>query len=208
MQPTIYPGKIDFRKDGCFVGGQKIDCPKAPGTRVTAAGDKLDILPTIPALDKRPDIVFGSILTAVVLVFALLAIFKIKIFGKTLGEYLKPIWYFVAVSVLVVLWQYLFGIKIDNGTLPLRISQWIWEAMVLASACKLSKIPDFGYGNMFFLGVLYSLIIHGLKVSIRYFFFYKSFLYVLDRFIYGSLLVMVFAFILGSVFVYFKKRAA
>ena len=78
--------------------------------------------------------------------------------------------------------------------------------MVLASAYKLSRLPGFSYGNMFFLGILYSLIIHGLKISIRYYFYGKTLLYILDRFLYGGLLVMAIAFVLGSTFVYLRRR--
>jgi len=166
----------------------------------------LDLLPPNQALEIRSDLLFSTIFVGTVLLFSLLAVFKTKILGKTLAEYLKPIWYFVLVSIFTVLWQYLFGLKIDDDLMALRISQWVWEAMVLASAYKLSKLPGFSYGNMFFLGVLYSLIIHGLKVTIRYFFYAKTLWYVADRFLYGSLLVMTFAFVLGSVFVYLEKR--
>lgn len=201
---AYYSGKIEFNKEGCFVGGQKVDCPQPPASRVTQTGEKLDILPRVDSLDKRGDLVFTSIFLTVILSFGLLAIFKIKVFGKSLGEYLKPIWYFIVISVFAVLWQYLFGLKMNDNFTSIRISQWVWEGMVLASAYKLSKIPGFGYGNMFFLGVLYSLFIHGLKVSIRYFFYGKTILYCLDRLLYGSLLVMAIAFVLGSVLVYFN----
>jgi len=205
-QLVYYSGKIEFNKEGCFVSGQKVDCPQPPASRVTRAGDKLDVLPRIDSLDKRSDLVFTSIFLAVILSFGLLAIFKVKVFGKSLGEYLKPIWYFVLISVAAVFWQYLVGINLGGSSIQLRISQWVWEAIVLASAYKLSKIPNFSYRNMFFLGILYSLFIHGLKVSIRYFFYAKTLLYVLDRFLYGSLLVMAIAFVLGSVFVFLRKR--
>ena len=201
-----YSGKIEFNKEGCFVGGQKVDCPQPPASRVTQAGNKLDVLPRIDSLDKRSDPVFTSIFLAVVLGFCLLAILKVKIFDKTLGEYLKPIWYFILISVLVVFWQYLFGLKINVNFSSIRISQWVWEAMVLASAYKLSKISGFSYGNMFFLGVIYSVIIHGLKIAIRYYFYNKTLLYALDRFLYSSLLVMAIALVLGSVFVYLRKK--
>ena len=188
------------------MGGQKVDCPQPPASRVTQAGNKLDVLPRIDSLDKRSDPVFTSIFLAVVLGFCLLAILKVKIFDKTLGEYLKPIWYFILISVLVVFWQYLFGLKINDNFTSIRISQWVWEAMVLASAYKLSKISGFSYGNMFFLGVIYSVIIHGLKIAIRYYFYNKTLLYALDRFLYSSLLVMAIALVLGSVFVYLRKK--
>lgn len=167
----------------------------------------LDLLPANPALDVRNDIVFIPIFLAVTLSLVLMATFKTKIFGLTLGEYIKPIWGFVLICIAVVFWQYLVGVNLKGTLIQLRISQWIWEAMVLASAYKLSKIPSFGYGNMFFLGVLYSLLIHGLKVSIRYFFYAKTLWYVLDRFLYGSLLVMAIAVGLGSVFIYLRNKS-
>lgn len=167
-------------------------------------GERLDLLPQINTLAVRNDPVFISILLAVILSLLFLGVSKTKIFGKTLAEYIRPIWYFILVSLAVVAWQYLFGLKIENASLPLRISQWIWELMVLASVYKLSK-QGFGYTNIFFTGVLYSLFIHGTKVSVRYFFYTKSFLYVLDRFLYGSLLIMAVT-ALGFVFVYLKRK--
>mgnify|MGYP001564336234 FL=1 len=213
---AYYSGKIDVKKDGCYAGGQKIDCPREgqslferpfmqSGVYESGASN-LDILPSNPSWDVRNDFIFIPIFLAVVLSFFALAIFKVKVFGKTLGEYIKPIWCFIAVSVAVVFWQYLIGVTLEGNSLQLRISQWIWEAMVLASVYKLSKISDFGYKNMFFLGVLYSFIIHGLKVTIRYFFYEKTLLYVLDRFLYGSLLVMLIAVGLGSVFILLRNR--
>ena len=135
-----------------------------------------------------------------------LAIFRVKIFGKTLGEYIMPIWYFILISIAAVAWQYLFGLKIDDNFMSIRISQWVWEACIAISAFKLIKNSNFGYGNLFFLGILYSLIIHGLKITIRYLFYEKTFLYLIDRFLYGSLLVMAIVFIGGSLFVFFRRR--
>jgi len=203
---AYYSGKIETKNRECFVGDQKVDCPGSSTNNLTQTGDKLDLLPSITALDKRDNLAFSIILFVIILSFLLLTTFKIKIFGKTLGEYLKPIWYFVIVSILTVLWQYLFGLKIDDNLMALRISQWLWEAMVLVSAYKISKLPGFSYGNMVFLGILYSLIIHGLKITIRYFFYDKTLLYVLDRFLYGSLLVMAIAAVAGSAFVYLRKK--
>ncbi|HLE50382.1 MAG TPA: hypothetical protein VI791_04525 [Patescibacteria group bacterium] len=203
---AYYSGKIETKNQECFVGDQKVDCPGSSTNNLTQTGDKLDLLPSITALDKRDNLAFSIVLFVIILSFLLLTTFKIKIFGKTLGEYLKPIWYFVIVSILTVLWQYLFGLKIDDNLMALRISQWLWEAMVLVSAYKISKLPGFSYGNMVFLGILYSLIIHGLKITIRYFFYDKTLLYVLDRFLYGSLLVMAIAAVAGSAFVYLRKK--
>jgi len=203
---AYYSGKIETKNRECFVGNQKVDCPGSQEKNSTQTGDKLDILPPSPILDKRGDFVFTSIILLVVIGYILLAVFKTRVFGKTLAEYVKPVWYFILISILIVLWQYLFGLRLDDNLMALRISQWLWQALVLASAYKLSKLPGTSYGNMLFLGILYSTIIHGLKVAIRYYFYDKTLLYSLDRFLYGSLLVMVFAFVLGSVFVYLKRR--
>lgn len=166
----------------------------------------LDLLPQIPFLERRSDPLFFIILLVIIVFFVVLAIFKIKIFGRTLSEYIKPIWYLILISVVAVAWQYLIGLKIDDNFLSIRISQWVWELCIAISAYKLIKGSNFGYGNLFFLGILYSLIIHGLKITIRYIFYEKTFLYLIDRFLYGSLLVMVIVFIGGSLFVLFRRR--
>ncbi|HBC73095.1 MAG: hypothetical protein UX91_C0007G0010 [Candidatus Amesbacteria bacterium GW2011_GWB1_47_19] len=166
----------------------------------------LTILPPHPPLDIRNDLIFIPVFLTVVLSLSLVTIFRVKIFGLTLAEYLRPVWYFVLVAIAVVFWQYLVGVKTEGTSLQLRISQWVWEAMVLASAYKLSKNPKFSYNNMLILGILFSFIIHGLKVSIRYFFYAKTLWYVLDRFLYGSLLVMLIAVGLGSVFILLRDK--
>ena len=198
-------GKIEMKNRECFVGNQKVDCPQT-GKAFTTTGDKLDLLPQIPSLENRSDPIFFIILLAIIVFFSVLAILRIKIFGKSLSEYTKPIWYLILISIAVVFWQYLVGLKIDENLLPLRISQWVWEACIALSAYKLIKNSNFGYGNLFFLGILYSLIIHGLKITIRYAFYEKTFLYMIDRFLYGSLLVMAIVFIGGSLFVFFRRR--
>ena len=198
-------GKIETKNRECFVGNQKVDCPQANKSS-TLQGDKLNLLPQIASLDRRSDPIFFATLLAIIIFFSVLAIFRIKIFSKTLSEYTKPIWYLILISIAVVFWQYLFGLKIDENLLPLRISQWVWEACIAISAYKLIKNSNFGYGNLFFLGILYSLIIHGLKITIRYLFYGKTFLYLIDRFLYGSLLVMAIVFIGGSLFVFFRRR--
>ncbi|OGK25443.1 hypothetical protein A3A46_00690 [Candidatus Roizmanbacteria bacterium RIFCSPLOWO2_01_FULL_37_13] len=202
---AYYSGKIETKNRECFVGNQKVDCPQT-GKAFTTAGDKLDLLPQIPSLEKRSDPVVFIILLAIIVFFSVLSIFRIKIFGKTLGEYIKPIWYLILISIATVAWQYLFGLKIDDGLISIRISQLVWEICIAVSAYKLIKTADFGYGNLFFLGVLYSLVIHGLKATVRYLFYEKTFLYLADRFLYGSLLVMVTVFIGGSMFLFFRQK--
>ena len=184
-------GKIETKNGQCMVDNQIVECPNRSlfGGK-TESGTKLDLLPSGFISDTRNDPLFYGLLVVVILIFALLALFKTKIFDKTLGEYLKPIWYYVVICLSVVAWQYLFGID-DGNTLSLRISQWIWELAIALSVIQLVRKNDFGWGNVFFLGILYSLIIHGTKILIRYLFYDKTLLYVLDRLLYGSLLVMV-----------------
>ena len=205
---AYYSGKIETKNRECFIGDQKVECPGAKNKNYTQAGDKLDILPSIKTLEKRDDLVFSFVFVLVILGFLLLTILKIKIFGKTLSEYLKPIWYLIVISIAAVGWQYLFGLKIDDGLMSLKTSQLVWEICIAVSAYKLIKTANFGYSNLFFLAVLYSLIIHGLKVSVRYLFYGKTFLYLLDRFLYGSLLVMIIVFFGGSMFLFFRRKGA
>ena len=205
MKTAAYiSGKIEFNKDGCHVGGQKVECPTSG--RAFIGTDKLDILPQIPSLEKRSDPLFFTLLLVIILGFAALAVFKVKIFGKTLGEYIKPIWYFILISLVMVAWQYLFGLKLNDNFMSIRISQLIWEICIAVSAYKLIKFSNFNYGNLFFLGILYSMIVHGFKITIRYLFYGKTFLYLVDRFLYGSLLVMAIAFLGGSMLLYFRKK--
>jgi len=195
----------------CYIGDQKVPCPQNQAQTATTGGtnqtlDKLDILPYYKSLDKRNDLIFGAILLIVIATVFILAISKVRIFGKTLGEYVKPIWYFILITTAVVAWQYIVGVETGASQIQLQVSQWVWEIAVAVSAYKLSGIEGMSYGNMFFLGVLFSIFIHGLKVSIRYLFYGKTLLYTLDRFTYGSILAMVFAFLIGSVFVYLRQR--
>lgn len=199
-------GKIETKNQQCFTGNQKVECPKTDSV-ITTSGDKLNLLPQIPSLERRSDLLFFGLLFVVIFTLTAVTILKVKIFGKTLGKYLAPIWYFILISIAVVVWQYLFGLQIENNSIPLRISQLIWEICIAASVYKLIKKSNFGYGNLFFLGILYSLIIHGLKITIRYLFYGKTFLYLIDRFLYGSLLVMAIAFVLGSTFLFLRNKS-
>ncbi|TSC93669.1 MAG: Uncharacterized protein CEN91_157 [Candidatus Berkelbacteria bacterium Licking1014_85] len=190
-------GKIETSNGQCMVGSQIVDCPnRSLSGGQTKDGGKLDLLPSNFIADTRNDSIFFGLLIAIVVIFTILGLAKTKIFGKTLGEYLKPIWYYVVICLLIVAWQYLFGINEDNR-LFLRISQWIWELAIALSVIQLVRKNGFNWGNIFFLGILYSLIIHGSKVTIRYLFYDKTLLYILDRFLYGSLLVMVIVCAIG-----------
>jgi len=206
-------GKIETTGEGCFVGDKKIDCPRqglpitSDQTVKTRSGSswQTDILPANFMKDQRNDSVFYSIFGLVLVIFIVLFISRLKIFGKTLIEYIKPIWYYIVLSLAVVAFQYLY--LVEHYSPPLaRISQAVWVLAVALSVYILIKKHDFKFKQILIVGILYPFIIHGTKVLIRYFFYDSSIFYVLDRFIYGSLLVMVIAIIIGSVFSILKNR--
>ena len=131
-----------------------------------------------------------------------------KIFGFSLREYFSPIKYYVLASVLIVISQYTIALPLnDNYPFLVNLTQALWALMVALSVITLVKKYDFGIKNILFVGVLYCFIIHGLKVSIRYFFYGRTDMaYILNRFFYGSFLVMVTAIVIGIVFLFAKKR--
>lgn len=201
-------GKIEVQNGRCVVNGQPVDCPSRTlfglgGT--TQSGVKLDLLPSNLIVDTRNDLLFYGLLVAVIIIFSGLSVFKVKIFGKTLREYCRPIWILIMVCLLAVAWQYLVGIKLESH-LGLRISQWIWQLAIAISAYILiRRYQDFHFGNLVFLAVFFSFLIHGTKVTIRYIFYDQTMLYILDRFLYGSFLVAVIVLGLGTVFLLTRK---
>ena len=138
-----------------------------------------------------------------------------KIFGKTLKEYIVPIWYYIIGAVLVVPLQYYVALPL-SGRFPfiLNLTQALWALMVALSVVKLTVLYDFNFKNVLFLGVLYSFIIHGLKAFVfRVFLFpYPGFAvgqihwYLFNRFFYGSFLVMIIVIILGVMFINLKNN--
>ena len=138
-----------------------------------------------------------------------------KIFGKTLKEYIVPIWYYIIGAVLVVPLQYYVALPL-SGRFPfiLNLTQALWALMVALSVVKLTVLYDFNFKNVLFLGVLYSFIIHGLKAFVfRVFLFpYPGFAvgqihwHLFNRFFYGSFLVMVIVVILGFLFIKLKNN--
>ena len=130
-----------------------------------------------------------------------------KIFGKTLKEYLYPVKYYVLGSVLVVISQYTVALPLSRQhPFLLNLTQGLWAGMVALSITTLVKDHGFNMKNVLFTGVLYCLFIHGLKISIRYFFYGKTVWYLLDRFLYGSFLVMSIAVIIGPVLIYVREK--
>ena len=133
-----------------------------------------------------------------------------KIFGKTLKEYIWPIRYYIFGAILVVVSQYYVAIPLsDKFPFILNLTQALWALMVALSVVKLTVLYNFNFKNVLFLGVLYSVIIHGLKAFVfRVFLFPYSdstigqyILHLLNRFLYGSFLVMVIVIILGLIFI-------
>ena len=198
-----YSGKITTQGRECFVGDQKVDCPQSPISQYTQSGDKLDILSSNFLPDSRNDLVFFWLFSALIAIFFTLGFTKAKVFGKTLAEYLVPIWPYILISILAVISQYTL---VPQFPFLLRPSQVLWELMVGLSAYKFYRQGNFTYANMFFLGIFFSFIIHGLKVTIRYLFYAKSLLYVADRFIYGTILVMLVSFVLGSLLIFCRQQ--
>ena len=78
--------------------------------------------------------------------------------------------------------------------------------VALAVIALARKYKDFNLKNAVFIGVLFSIIIHGLKVSIRYFFYERTGWYLIDRFVYGSSLVMLVAVGTGIIWIYVVKK--
>ena len=130
-----------------------------------------------------------------------------KIFNKELREYVEPIKYYILGAVLVVISQYAVALPLENQyPYLLNITQALWALMVVLSCIKLVKEHDFKFWNLFVLGMLYSVIIHGLKVTIRYVFYGRDIAYAIDRFTYGSSLVMIIAIGMGMALPHFKKK--
>jgi len=59
-----------------------------------------------------------------------------KIFGKTLKEYIWPIWYYVVGAVLVVPLQYYVAVPLaDRFPFILNLTQALWALMVAFFGC-------------------------------------------------------------------------
>ncbi|MBU0569509.1 hypothetical protein KKB40_01860 [Patescibacteria group bacterium] len=203
--------EADEKGEGkCMVGEREVPCPdegqQVGNENQTISWDK-HILTEGLMKDTRNDFLFYSVLLGVMAVVLGLLILKVKIFGKTLVEYIKPIWPYILVSILTVFSQYLIGIPYsEKCPYFLNITQGLWVSMVALSVIRLSKEEKINFGNLIILGVIYSIVIHGLKISIRYLFYEKTIYYLVDRFVYGSFLVMVTVFIIGSVFMFLRKK--
>ncbi len=139
-----------------------------------------------------------------------------KIFGKTLKEYIWPIKYYIIGAVLIVFSQYYVAVHLNERYgMPfiLNITQALWALMVAFSVVKLTVNYNFNFKQVLFLGVLYCFIIHGLKAFVfRVFLFPYSgtpamvFEKIIGKFLYGSFLVMVIVIPLGLIFIKLKDN--
>ena len=138
-----------------------------------------------------------------------------EIFGKTLKDYLWPVKWYVLACVLIVIFQY-DGMLLFFGynELMARATQWGWmlfEAIALATLVRKYGFGNFGVRNILFTGVLFAVIIHGLKAFVFRVFFFpygplsQSWPTLLYKFFYGSALVMAVAVIVCMLF-YFNKK--
>ena len=157
--------------------------------------------------DENNALMFIVSFLIIIITFLFLWLSKTKIAGKTLKEYIFPIKYYVISSVLIVISQYVVVFPLSSQyPFLINLTQGLWVLMVALSVINLVREKDFNMKNILFLGILYSLIIHGTKVSIRYFFYAMPTWYYIDRFLYGSFLVMVIVIIVGPVLLYLKKK--
>ncbi len=137
-----------------------------------------------------------------------------KIFGKILKEYVWPIKFYILFTILVVISQYYVALPLSmDYPYILNLTQALWAIMVALSVVKLTLYHDFNFKNVLFLGILYSIVIHGLKA-----FFFRVFLFpysgtstqvlekIIGKFLYGSFLVMVIVIILGLIFIQLKNN--
>lgn len=117
-----------------------------------------------------------------------------EVFGKTLRDYLFPVWFFLIIAAGGVAFQYI-GMTIGVKS-PGTIGQFLWSAGLLISVPYLIWKNDFEIQNVFIFAILFDLIIHGVKISVRYVIYgaydpvYRSITYIRSRFLYGSALVL------------------
>ncbi len=142
-------------------------------------------------------------------------IVEMKIFGKTLKEYIWPIKFYILGAVLVVVSQYYVALPLrDKIPFILNLTQALWAIMIALSVVKLTVYHNFNIKNVLFLGILYSFIIHGLKAFVFRVFLFPYYhtppeqipTYLLGKFLYGSFLVMIIVIILGSIFIHLKNN--
>lgn len=207
--------------DKCFVGDKEVPCPDKPDNfkslnissegyvigKISEGPWNKDLLPDNFMSDDRNDLLFYSLFLSSIGLFLFLYISKTKIFGKNIIDYLYPSRWYVLGCVLIVISQYtIVGALADYFPLAFNISQWAWQLLVVLSVYNLVMNGKGNIYNVFVLALLYTFIIHGLKISIRYLFYGRTIFYILDRFLYGGLLVFAVVVPLGLCFLYIRNN--
>jgi len=139
-----------------------------------------------------------------------------KIFGKTIKEYVWPIKFYVVIAILIVISQYYVGLPLrEQYPFILNITQGLWAAMVALSVFTLVRLyNDFDMKNVIVLGIFYSIVIHGLKAFVFRVFLFpyehipseQILMYLINKFLYGSFLVMFVIIITGAIFIYLRNK--
>jgi len=196
----------------CYVGEEEVSCPDSnrinPETNLDT-GWQRDLLPENFMPDERNDPLFISFFIIVLMSVIGLAFLKIKIFDKTLAEYVKPIWGYLSGAFIVALSQYLvleMNLIMSQFSLFLRISQGLWALLVGLGIAKLVTKENFNMKQILFAGLLFNIAIMMTKVSIRYFFYGRSIFYVVDRLLYGTILVMFITLFVGGLLLFLKRN--
>ena len=198
----------------CYIGDEEVPCPDSntinQGTNVDRDWQR-DLLPENFMPDERNDPLFISFFIIVLMGVIGLAFLKIKIFNKTLAEYVKPIWGYLLGAFIVASSQYLIleinaFFTMSQFSLFLRISQGLWALLVGLGIAKLVTKENFNLKQILFAGLLFDIAIIMTKVSIRYFFYGRSIFYVVDRLLYGTILVMFVTLFVGGLLLFLKRN--
>ena len=119
-----------------------------------------------------------------------------KVFRRSLREYLWPIRVYIPIAMFGVAWQYV-GLFEKTDV----VGQSIWAMAVALSAATLIEKHNFNFRNIAFVALLYSLLIHGSKCSLRYIVYgsfdpiFRTVWYIGSRLVYGSVLVFGVSFL-------------
>ncbi len=196
----------------CYIGEKEVPCPGSntinQGTNVDRDWQR-DLLPENFMPDERNDPLFISFFIIVLMSVIGLAFLKIKIFDKTLAEYVKPIWGYLLGAFIVASSQYLvleMNLIMSQFSLLLRLSQGLWALLVGLGIAKLVTKENFNLKQILFAGLLFNIAIMMTKVSIRYFFYGRSIFYVVDRLLYGTILVMFVTLFVGGLLLFLKRN--
>ena len=160
--------------------------------------------------DERNDVAFGIFLFMVFGSLTVAWLMRKKVYGKKLGEYVKPLRFYLLTGFLTACSQYI-TLELSNlGFIPLQefstiiqATQLLWALIVVTAVYAIVK-KGFKFRQVLFAGLLFDVSIMVTKVCIRYFFYAKTIFYVVDRMLYGTVLVMLVVVASGLGFIYLK----